>query len=84
MAMNRSNPTWDYVETMAQLADLKEALYRNTLALSAMLELLVDRGFISPEEFHEKTAAFEREDTRTAELAMRYDAPTSSQAVDLS
>ncbi|HZG57308.1 hypothetical protein [Paenibacillus sp.] len=60
---------WDHVQTMAQLADLKEANYRNTLALSAMIELLVEKGILAPDEFHRKAAALEREDAIAANAA---------------
>ncbi|TLS48899.1 hypothetical protein FE782_28265 [Paenibacillus antri] len=74
---------WDQVQTMAQIADLKESLYRNTLALSALIELLVEKGILAPEDFHRKTAGLEREDEVYADMR-RYDSSTVSHSVDRS
>jgi len=74
---------WDQVQTMAQLADVKESLYRNTLALSALIELLVEKGILAPEDFHRKAAGLEQEDARIAD-PRRYGSSTESHAVDRS
>lgn len=74
---------WDQVQTMAQIADLKDSLYRNTLALSALIELLVEKGILDPEDFHRKTADLEREDEFYAEMR-RYGSSTVSHSVDRS
>jgi hypothetical protein len=75
---------WDQVQSMAQIADLKESLYRNTLALSALLELLVEKGILAPEDFHRKAAGLEREDEHIAETRLGYGSSTASHAVDRS
>ncbi|MNW55855.1 hypothetical protein D3C74_335430 [compost metagenome] len=40
----------------AKLADLKEEHYRNTLALSTIIELLIDKGILTREEVERKAA----------------------------
>ncbi|MUT67466.1 hypothetical protein [Paenibacillus sp. NEAU-GSW1] len=41
---------WEQVQLAAKLADLKEEHYRTVLSLSAMLELLIDKGLLTREE----------------------------------
>ena len=79
-------PARDFVQSMAKIADLAESHYRTTLALSALVELLVERGVLTPEEFHRKASALEREDEAAlgaAGAAARHGSsePTSSQSV---
>ena len=50
------------VDWIAQLADLKEVDYRNTLALAALLQLLMEKGIVAREEF---SALFWRMDEET-------------------
>ncbi|MNW31481.1 hypothetical protein D3C74_84000 [compost metagenome] len=42
------------VDMIAKLADLKDEHYRNTLALSTLIELLADKGLITREELEQK------------------------------
>ena len=85
MKPKQSLPAWDYVQSMAKLADLTESQYQTTLALSAMLELLVEKGVLSPEEVHRKIALLEQEDEDLANAPVpNYAEPTSSHSVDLS
>lgn len=44
------------VDMIAKLADLKDEHYRNTLALSTLIELLADKGLITREELEQKAA----------------------------
>lgn len=44
------------LEIVAQIADLKEIDYKNTLALAALIELLIDKGLFSRQEFAHKAA----------------------------
>lgn len=44
----------DRIHMLAQLADVKEDQYRLLLTLSAIIELLVDKGIISQEELTNK------------------------------
>lgn len=40
----------DRIELIAQLADLKEHLYKTTLGLTALMELLIEKGVISRDQ----------------------------------
>ncbi|PWK16530.1 hypothetical protein [Tumebacillus permanentifrigoris] len=42
------------VDMIAQLADLKEVDYKNTLVLTALVELLVDKGILTRQEVIQK------------------------------
>ncbi len=48
--MDNSNISMDIVHMMAKLGDMKDEHYRNTLAISTIIELLVDKGILSREE----------------------------------
>ncbi|WZL73226.1 hypothetical protein QBE52_00365 [Clostridiaceae bacterium 35-E11] len=39
------------LDVYAQLSDLKEVDYRNTLAIATMIEILIAKGFIDRREF---------------------------------
>lgn len=69
---------WDQVNLIAQLADLKDANYRNTLALSALIEILVEKGLLTPEDFHRKAASMEQEDAAVADRLRQAQAQASS------
>lgn len=56
---SRTATAWEQVELGARLADLKEEHYRTVLTLSAMLELLVDKGLLTREELNEKAEALD-------------------------
>jgi hypothetical protein len=85
--MSRNTSTnrtaWDQVNLIAQLADLKDAHYRNTLALSALLEILVEKGVLTPEDFHRKAASMEQEDASIADR-IRQASSTVSHSVERS
>jgi hypothetical protein len=42
------------VNMIAKLADLKEEHYRNSLLISAMMELLIDKGLLHRQEIEAK------------------------------
>ncbi|MBL0385102.1 hypothetical protein JJB07_00460 [Tumebacillus sp. ITR2] len=42
------------VDLIAQLADLKEVDYKNTLVLTAVVELLVEKGILTRQEVIQK------------------------------
>jgi hypothetical protein len=42
------------VNMIAKLADLKEEHYRNSLLLSAMMELLIDKGLLHRQDIETK------------------------------
>jgi hypothetical protein len=52
------NP-YDHVNLLAQLADLKEIDYQNTLVITAIVELLVEKGLISRNDILQKTKELE-------------------------
>ncbi|MFB5676934.1 hypothetical protein ACE3NQ_21095 [Paenibacillus terreus] len=54
--MERYRTTMEDVGIVAKLADLKEEHYRNTLALSTLIELLVEKGLLTREEVESKAA----------------------------
>ncbi|MFZ5965554.1 MAG: hypothetical protein ACOYVK_00040 [Bacillota bacterium] len=39
------------IDVYAQIGDLKEVDYRNTLAIATIIEILVGKGFIDRKEF---------------------------------
>ena len=82
--MKLSNTSaWDQVQLIAKIADLKEANYQNALALSALIEILVEKGVLTPEDFHRKAAMLEKEDTDAAN-GLFYSPPTESHSVERS
>ncbi len=58
--MERFPSSMDYVQMMAKLGDLKDEHYRNTLALSTIIELLVDKGILTREEVERKAAELDQ------------------------
>ena len=53
--MNRILSSVDHVDLVGKLADLKEDHYHNMLILSAILEVLMEKGIITQEEIQRKT-----------------------------
>jgi len=43
------------IDLISQLGDLKEIDYRNTLAIAALIELLIEKGIITRGEFSKKS-----------------------------
>jgi hypothetical protein len=54
--MNRIHSHLSEVDLIGKLADLKEEHYKNTLVLSAVIELLIEKDLISMEEIEAKAA----------------------------
>ncbi|BBB91723.1 MAG TPA: hypothetical protein PKA28_08835 [Methylomusa anaerophila] len=48
------------LDAAGQLADMKDIDYRNTLAISVLIELLIEKGIISRQEFGQKGQELER------------------------
>lgn len=44
------------LEIISQLSDIKEVEYRNTLAITSIIELLVEKNLISKEDIAKKAA----------------------------
>ena len=57
----QSSSVRDHLNLVAKLADLKEEHYRILLTLSAVAELLIDKGLITRQELELKTAALDTE-----------------------
>lgn len=58
--MSSFSTSMDLVEFIGKLGDLKEDHYNITLAFSAMIELMIDKGLISREELDHKTAELDQ------------------------
>lgn len=63
--MKPKTSAWEHVELAAKLADLKEEHYQTVLTLSAVLELLIDKGVLTREEL---TARAESIDAQLEQL----------------
>ncbi len=50
----------DPIQIIAGLADLKTADYKQTLAISTLIELFIDKGLFTRQEFGAKAAALDR------------------------
>jgi len=61
MVQSSSSAVWERVQLIAGLADQKEEHYRLLLAFSALLELLAEKGIITPDEFRQRTALLDLE-----------------------
>jgi hypothetical protein len=57
------------VEVIGQLADLKSIDYRNTLAISVLIDLFIDKGIITRDEFARRATELEGE--TMAEIIMK-------------
>jgi 5-carboxymethyl-2-hydroxymuconate isomerase len=53
---NCIQPHFDEVQLIAKLADLKEDHYRTSLLLSAVTELLIEKGILAKDEIREKAS----------------------------
>ncbi|CAH0121347.1 MULTISPECIES: hypothetical protein [unclassified Paenibacillus] len=58
--MSRMFSPMEQVDLVAKLADLKEEHYRNTLALSTLIELLVEKQILTRSEIEEKAAELDQ------------------------
>ncbi len=52
---------WQYLELVSQVSDMKHDQYRQLLALSTLIELLVEKGILTPDEIREKATQMEAE-----------------------
>lgn len=59
--ITRSSVRWADVERGAQLADLKLCNYHTTLALSALVELLTEKGILRTGEWETKSQELDRQ-----------------------
>ncbi len=49
------------LDVISQIADLKEIDYRNTLAITCLIELLVDKGILERNEIASKAYVLENQ-----------------------
>lgn len=56
-----SREVMNLLDTAAQLASLKDVDYKNTLAISTLIELLIERGLFTRQEFAQKAQELEAE-----------------------
>lgn len=56
----------EHIDLIAKLADLKDQHYRNTLALTAVLDLLTEKGLLTEQEIRSKAAQLEELTLREA------------------
>jgi|Deesub1362A_J573_1020465.scaffolds.fasta_scaffold04622_3 hypothetical protein len=47
------------IDLVAQIADIKEINYKNTLAIASLIELLVEKNIIRKQEFAQKAKILE-------------------------
>ena len=59
--MNRIHPHFNDIDIVGKLADLKEEHYKNTLVLSAIIELLIDKNMVTMQEIEKKAAWLDTE-----------------------
>jgi hypothetical protein len=48
------------IDVIAQLGDMKEIDYRNTLAIASLIELLIDKGILSRHELARKASLLDK------------------------
>ncbi|CAG7643198.1 hypothetical protein PAESOLCIP111_04439 [Paenibacillus solanacearum] len=70
MNANRVSSHLEQIEWIGKLADLKEAHYQQSLMLSAVIELLVEKGILSAQEIAAKAHALEAADTASASAVL--------------
>lgn len=58
--MTTPSTIWSDIDLVGQLADMKEDQYRLTLALSTLMELLVEKGLITQEDISQKANDLDR------------------------
>lgn len=59
--MNNAAYGWHYLDLASRMSDLKEDHYRQLLALSTLIELLVEKGVLTADEIREKASIMESE-----------------------
>ncbi|VBB05500.1 Hypothetical protein LUCI_0710 [Lucifera butyrica] len=59
------------IDIIGQLADLKDTDYKNTLAISVLIELLVEKGFFTRQDFALKARELEQSTLSEILLARR-------------
>ena len=60
---------WSTVLFGARLADMRDVDYRNTLAIASLIELLVQKGIVTPDELADKSRTLDTEAERLSQAA---------------
>lgn len=60
----------DMLDVVGQIADMKEVDCKNTMAIAVLIELLIDKGYFTRQEFAHKASQLEN-DTMAEILLMR-------------
>lgn len=58
------------IDIISQIADLKDIDYKNTLALATLIELLIEKDIITPQEFAGKARELELANLADITLAL--------------
>jgi hypothetical protein len=56
-----STSGWHYLELASQVSEMKHDHYRQLLALSTLIELLVEKGILTPDEIRDRAEQMESE-----------------------
>ncbi|SMC40495.1 hypothetical protein [Sporomusa malonica] len=64
-----SRDVMNMLDVAAQLGDLKDVDYKNTLAIAVLIELFIEKGLFTRQEFAQK--AQELESASLAEILMK-------------
>ncbi|HWR08780.1 hypothetical protein [Sporomusa sp.] len=64
-----SHDVLNILDVAGQLADLKDVDYKNTLAIAVLIELLIEKGLFTRQEFAQK--ALEMESASLAEIIIK-------------
>ncbi len=72
-----SRDVLNILDIAGQLADLKDVDYRNTLAIAALIELLIEKGLFTRQEFMKKS--LEMESASLTEIIMKRRSEIRSQ-----
>lgn len=60
------------LDMIGQIADMKEIDYRNTLAITSLIELLIDKGILNRYEIAEKAQFLENQTLAAIERNRRF------------
>jgi len=52
---------WQFLDLASQVSEMKHDNYKQLLALSTLIELLVDKGILTTEEIRQKASEMEAE-----------------------
>ncbi len=60
------------LEIISQLGDIKEVEYKNTLAFTSIIELLLEKNIISKEDISRKTEELDQMATAEASINIKW------------